>query len=79
MISDYTRNCSLLKFYSEDSLCDFRLYEELLSAEVLQPVTGLIEGENDHPFYAPPEGTKHYMTPTGISSLVKYFINKSGG
>lgn len=51
----------------------FRLYEELLSAGVLEPLQQSII--NCHEYEA---GTKHFVAPNGVSSIVKYFINKSG-
>ncbi|GFO23336.1 renalase-like [Plakobranchus ocellatus] len=50
------------------------LYDELLQQGVLSPMRGKVEGPNS--FDEP--GAQHFVTPSGVSSLVKYFINKSG-
>ncbi|XP_048362066.1 renalase isoform X2 [Sphaerodactylus townsendi] len=47
-------------------------YEELLSHGVLKPVTAIIEG------MAVKEGVKNFVTPQGISSIVKHYLNNSG-
>ncbi|XP_064594453.1 renalase-like [Liolophura sinensis] len=48
-----------------------RLYEDLLSMGILSPLAAKIEGDSSV------NGT-NYVTPQGSSSLVKYFIQKSG-
>ncbi|XP_014822140.1 PREDICTED: renalase isoform X2 [Calidris pugnax] len=50
--------------------CSF--YEELLSHGILKPLTAPIEG------MVVKEGSCNYMAPQGISSVVKYYLNKSG-
>lgn len=52
------------------NLC--RVYEELLSAGVFEPLKMSINNCHEHE-----EGTKHFVVPNGMSSLVKYLINKS--
>uniref|UniRef100_A0A1A8G054 Renalase, FAD-dependent amine oxidase n=1 Tax=Nothobranchius korthausae TaxID=1143690 RepID=A0A1A8G054_9TELE len=47
-------------------------YTELLSAGVLQPVDCQIEGLQQK------DGSKNYVTPRGISSVVKHFLSDSG-
>ncbi|XP_015256723.1 PREDICTED: renalase [Cyprinodon variegatus] len=47
-------------------------YAELLSAGLLQPLTCHIEGLQHK------EGNKDYVTPLGMSSLVKHFLSESG-
>lgn len=52
----------------------FRFYHELLSAKVLVPFKGIIEGEK--------EAAKHdftnFVAPSGINSIVKHFLHSSG-
>ncbi|XP_041818954.1 renalase [Chelmon rostratus] len=47
-------------------------YSELLSAGVLQPLNGLVEGLKQR------DGSKDYMTPLGMCSVVKHFLSESG-
>lgn len=49
-----------------------RYHDELISNGLLVPLSGTIEGENSD------KDTVHYVTPTGVSSLVKHFLQKSG-
>jgi len=49
------------------------LYNELLQAGVLAPLKGSIEGPNN--FEKP--GAEHFVTPKGVNSLVKYFLQKA--
>lgn len=46
-------------------------YKELLDAAVLKPFEGVIENERKK------EGTKNFMTPLGINSIVKHYFNKA--
>ncbi|GFR78161.1 renalase-like [Elysia marginata] len=62
---------TLTKEYSEKRQS---LYAELIQQGLLSHLTGKIEGPNS--FDEP--GAQHFVTPQGVSSLVKYFINKSG-
>jgi len=48
------------------------LYNELQSHGILTPMQGQIEGQNN--FDEP--GAEHFVTPKGVSSLVKYFLEK---
>ncbi|XP_060097253.1 renalase isoform X4 [Heteronotia binoei] len=48
-------------------------YEELLSHGVLKPLTATIEG------MAIKEGVENFVTPQGISSIVKHYLNESAG
>lgn len=50
------------------------LYSELIEQGLLSRLSGKIEGPNN--FDEP--GAQHFVTPQGVSSLVKYFIKKSG-
>ncbi|CAG5135335.1 unnamed protein product [Candidula unifasciata] len=50
------------------------LYSELQSQGILKPMQGKVEGPNN--FDLP--GAQHFVTPDGSSSLVKYFLQKSG-
>ncbi|XP_068455372.1 renalase isoform X2 [Clinocottus analis] len=50
----------------------FRFYSELVSAGVLQPLDSLVEGLKHR------DGEQHYVTPRGMSSLVKHFLSQSG-
>ncbi|XP_063968829.1 renalase-like isoform X1 [Lytechinus pictus] len=52
-----------------------RYYKDLTEAGLIQPLSGKIEGIKEK--YVNPE-TKNYVTPKGISSIVKHFIQKSG-
>lgn len=47
------------------------LYSELLSAGVLQPLDGLVEGLREK------DNMKNYMTPLGMGSVVKHFLSES--
>ncbi|XP_011662386.2 renalase isoform X2 [Strongylocentrotus purpuratus] len=52
-----------------------RYYKDLLEAGLIHSLSGKIEGIKGK--YFNPE-TKNYVTPKGISSIVKHFIKKSG-
>lgn len=54
-------------------LCNNRYYDELLSTGVLEPLTQPII--NVHKYE---EGTKHYVAPKGMNTLVKHFSGKTG-
>lgn len=47
-------------------------YSELLSSGVLKPFDLLIEGLKLK------DGSRNYMTPLGMSSVVKHFLSESG-
>ncbi|XP_042238920.1 renalase-like isoform X2 [Homarus americanus] len=47
-------------------------YEELINAEVLTPLNTKVAGMKRSE-----EGTKHYVTPRGISSIVKHFMKEA--
>lgn len=47
-------------------------YEELLSHGILKPLTAPVEG------LVVREGSCNYVAPQGISSVVKYYLEKSG-
>ncbi|XP_062436120.1 renalase isoform X2 [Rhea pennata] len=47
-------------------------YEELLSHGILEPLTAPIKG------MVVKEGSRNYMAPQGISSVVKYYLKQSG-
>lgn len=64
---------SILKWTFVKNFSCFRFYHELESAGVLRPMSASIGGMND---LAP--GTRHFVAPTGISSVAKYFIEQSG-
>lgn len=51
-----------------------RYYSELLSVGLTQELSGGIEGIKSSRY---PPNTKHYVTPQGISSIVKHFLKKS--
>ncbi|XP_062436121.1 renalase isoform X3 [Rhea pennata] len=48
-------------------------YEELLSHGILEPLTAPIKG------MVVKEGSRNYMAPQGISSVVKYYLKQSAG
>lgn len=48
------------------------LYSELLSVGILQPLDSQIEGLKHK------DGDKNYVTPRGMSSVVKHFLSESG-
>ena len=50
----------------------YRVYADLLSAGVLEPLQISINNCHEHE-----EGTKHFVPRNGMSYLVKHFINKS--
>nr|XP_046232874.1 renalase [Scatophagus argus] len=47
-------------------------YSELLSSGILQPLNSLVEGLRQR------DGSKDYMTPLGMCSVVKHFLSQSG-
>ncbi|XP_044034906.1 renalase isoform X2 [Siniperca chuatsi] len=47
-------------------------YSELLSSGVLQPLDCLVEGLKQR------DGSRDYMTPLGMCSVVKHFLSESG-
>lgn len=47
-------------------------YSELLSSGVLQPLDSLVEGLKHR------DGSRDFMTPLGMSSVVKHFLSESG-
>lgn len=47
-------------------------YSELLSAGLLQPLSALIEGLRHA------DGSQNYVTPLGMSSVVKHYLSESG-
>ncbi|XP_070544414.1 renalase-like [Ptychodera flava] len=47
-------------------------YEELLSKNIIRPLTGTIENERPSK-----EKSVNYVTPLGISSVVKYFLDQA--
>lgn len=51
----------------------FSHYSELTEKGVLQRLSTEIDGHQDKV-----PGTQHYVTPDGVSSLVKHYINKAG-
>lgn len=50
----------------------FSFYQELLSANVLVPFNGVIEGEKKQ------EGVKNYVAPSGMNTIAKHFLHTSG-
>ena len=55
--------------------CQFvcRFYDELLMAGVIREFTGKIVGPNRFG-----GGSKHFVAPQGINSVVKHFLNEQG-
>lgn len=51
----------------------YSIYDELLANKTLVPLQGTIEGDRHNA-----DGTLHYVTPKGSSSIPKYFLNQSG-
>lgn len=47
-------------------------YEELVSHGILEPLTAPVEG------MVVREGSRNYVAPQGISSVVKYYLKQSG-
>ncbi|XP_062833552.1 renalase isoform X2 [Anolis carolinensis] len=47
-------------------------YEDLLTHGILKPLTALVEG------MVMKKGTENFVTPQGISSIVKHYLKKSG-
>jgi len=57
----------------ENQVINKDVYDDLISAELLKDLNPKdIEG-----FRHGEDGTKHYVTPQGVSSLVKHFFNRS--
>ncbi|KAL0984129.1 hypothetical protein UPYG_G00137480 [Umbra pygmaea] len=50
-----------------------KFYEELLAHGILEPLASLVEGE-----VMKDQGQKNYVTPSGVSSIVKHFLKHSG-
>lgn len=48
-------------------------YQELLTRGIFKPLEATVEGMN-----AMEEGTVNYVTPDGMSSVVKHFLKESG-
>ncbi|XP_055360213.1 renalase isoform X3 [Betta splendens] len=53
------------------ALSHHSFYSELLSSGILQPLRGLMEGARQN------HGDTNYVTPLGMSSVVKYFLSQS--
>lgn len=51
---------------------DCSVYSELLSLGLLQPFDSIVEGLKAS------EGSRNYVSPLGMSSLVKHFLSESG-
>jgi hypothetical protein len=51
----------------------FSYYTELTEKGVLRELGTNIEGHQDKV-----PGTKHFVTPDGVSAIVKYYVNKAG-
>lgn len=51
-----------------------RFYQELLTAKVLAPFKGIIEGEREAKTKS---GFSNFVAPSGINAVVKYFLNLS--
>ncbi|XP_071808431.1 renalase-like [Asterias amurensis] len=49
-------------------------HQELLTNGLLQPLTATIDGARDSHYE---QGTVHYVTPQGVSSIVKHFLKNS--
>ncbi|XP_071952801.1 renalase-like [Antedon mediterranea] len=48
-------------------------YDELLTNDILKPCSVIIEGLKE-----PEPGTKHYIAPSGINLIVKFYLQQSG-
>ena len=48
------------------------MYKELQENRILTELSEPLEGDRSE------EGTKHFVTPNGINSLVKFYLQKSG-
>ena len=58
------------KYYAANQ----EIYRDLLDNNIIVPAdTSLMEGMREDG-----EGTKHFVVPEGMSSLVKYFLRQSG-
>ena len=51
----------------------FRYYKELEDCGLIKPMTCEVENDKNRP-----DGTSHYITPSGMSSLVKHYLSTSG-
>lgn len=49
-------------------------YEELLAQDILKPLVAPVEG-----MMLKDDGIVNYVTPSGVSSIVKHYLNKSAG
>ncbi|XP_036383685.1 renalase isoform X1 [Megalops cyprinoides] len=49
-------------------------YEELLAREILKPLVAAVEGMN-----VKEEGLRNFVTPKGVSSIVKHYLRESAG
>ncbi|XP_051273025.1 renalase [Dicentrarchus labrax] len=54
------------------ALSHHSVYSELLTSDLLQPLDCVVEGLQQR------DGSKNYMTPLGMCSLVKHFLSESG-
>jgi len=50
-----------------------RFFTELEVGKILEPLKGSIVGDKNHE-----DGTKHFVSPNGVGSVVKHFLKKSG-
>ena len=62
-----------IEFFNEFIHFSYRFYDELLNAGTLKEFTGKIIGPNRFD-----GNSKHFVTPSGINSLVKHFLSQVG-
>lgn len=62
--------CIYLCFLVDFSLSSF--YEDLVTHGILKPLTAPVEGLVER------EGSRNFVAPQGISSVVKYYLEQSG-
>lgn len=53
--------------------CIFSFYEELLAQDILKPLVAPVED-----MMSKEEGILNYVTPHGVSSIVKHYLKESG-
>ena len=74
-VSLYPQQCVQMPILTSDPslIYTFRIYEDLERCKLLQPMTGIVEGDDRHS-----SDTQHFVATTGVSSIVKHLFKKSG-
>lgn len=62
-----------ITFFENAFCCIFSFYEELLAQDILKPLVAPVED-----MMSKEEGIMNYVTPHGVSSIVKHYLKESG-